>query len=508
VASSLYYLHLNTEEDAQLLADNQGAIAEETEPDEGSQKPVQRKPLPETARVSLDINRQGQTGSGNNSFAPVQAPPRPQGNVQQRLMGPRPLLSDSNSRGPLPGSLSSRPPESAVSTISVGSPKHSVSKRDNIETTKRSTKAFLITIIRRDPSSGAQWNVGTVEGEPQNPEPGPSHSKKPAFDMLVRITTPGYGQFKNFQYNTRSERSNSGAGIASVSNPLPVVNNNAEQSNFPSVSTLGFERDLRMEGLSFWDRTKHKRALSDLPGTRRTYGSGHHDFDSQRNLPSVQSSEGPSDSGVKGYVFTSPWGGRCKFSTGTTGRSLHLQHTLPGPISASSTSEFAQPPVPVSELRFNLPFSNPVKSRTNESGHFSIPRFGHIRNKLSPDKITRPPPPLPPRPRPTSYAARSSSEEDDPPPLPPRPDRYIYTTEPTSERGVLPNSGRRYSSPWAPSEEEARLDLSIGQERAGGGHRGKRAKLGKLIIYDEGFKMLDLVIAANIGVWWSVWETD
>jgi hypothetical protein len=52
------------------------------------------------------------------------------------------------------------------------------------------------------------------------------------------------------------------------------------------------------------------------------------------------------------------------------------------------------------------------------------------------------------------------------------------------------------------------LDLSIGQERAGGGNRGKRAKLGKLIIYDEGFKMLDLIVAANMGVWWSVWGSD
>jgi hypothetical protein len=52
------------------------------------------------------------------------------------------------------------------------------------------------------------------------------------------------------------------------------------------------------------------------------------------------------------------------------------------------------------------------------------------------------------------------------------------------------------------------LDLSLGQEKAGGGNRGKRAKLGKLIIHDEGFKFLDLLVAANIGVWWSVWEPD
>jgi hypothetical protein len=56
-------------------------------------------------------------------------------------------------------------------------------------------------------------------------------------------------------------------------------------------------------------------------------------------------------------------------------------------------------------------------------------------------------------------------------------------------------------------DDDPPLDLSIGQEKAGGGNRGKRAKLGKLVIHHEGFKMLDLVVAANIGIWWSVWES-
>jgi hypothetical protein len=71
----------------------------------------------------------------------------------------------------------------------------------------------------------------------------------------------------------------------------------------------------------------------------------------------------------------------------------------------------------------------------------------------------------------------------------------------------------RHHSPEAHSlssrsenEEDEHLDLSIGREKAGGGNRGKRAKLGKLIIHDEGFKMLDLVVGANMAVWWSVWD--
>lgn len=50
------------------------------------------------------------------------------------------------------------------------------------------------------------------------------------------------------------------------------------------------------------------------------------------------------------------------------------------------------------------------------------------------------------------------------------------------------------------------FDLNLGKEKAGGGNRGKRAKLGKLIIYPDGLKMLDLLIAANMGLWWGTWE--
>lgn len=57
-------------------------------------------------------------------------------------------------------------------------------------------------------------------------------------------------------------------------------------------------------------------------------------------------------------------------------------------------------------------------------------------------------------------------------------------------------------------DEVSPFDVNLGRERAGGGNRGKRAKLGKLIIWGEGLKMLDLVVAANMGVWWGAWERN
>lgn len=50
------------------------------------------------------------------------------------------------------------------------------------------------------------------------------------------------------------------------------------------------------------------------------------------------------------------------------------------------------------------------------------------------------------------------------------------------------------------------MDLSLGQEHAGGGYGGKQAKLGKLIIEDEGLKMLDLLVAANMALYWRAYE--
>lgn len=50
------------------------------------------------------------------------------------------------------------------------------------------------------------------------------------------------------------------------------------------------------------------------------------------------------------------------------------------------------------------------------------------------------------------------------------------------------------------------LYTNVGAEHAGGGRNGREAKLGKLIIYDVGLKMLDLLVASNMGVWWGAWE--
>ena len=189
--------------------------------------------------------------------------------------------------------------------------------------------------------------------------------------------------------------------------------------------------------------------------------------------PSLTTEPGP---GLKprGYAFTSPWDGRCEFRTSSTGRSLKCRHILDpksqkfNPAAVAQAIKDAQAmgrsrgdeltsalagAKPVSELRFNLAVFRPRTEGQGEGGKGKWDPH-HLHGQFS--KFLH----LEPR----------SSDDDD----------WDYDDEP--------------------------MDMSLGKEDAGGGSSGKRAKLGKLIIHDEGLKMLDLVVAANVGVWWTSWE--
>lgn len=162
----------------------------------------------------------------------------------------------------------------------------------------------------------------------------------------------------------------------------------------------------------------------------------------------------------RGYVFYSPWNGRCEFMTGKAGRTLQCRHVLPSygggvynPLVEGSDHEHGDERAdnrrPISELRFSLPSSDLVTERkSTEGGARARDQIQSQFNKM---------------------VAKAQGLED-------------------SDDG------------------DPHLDLSLGREKAGGGNRGKRAKMGKLIIFDEGLKMLDLAVAANVGVWWTTWE--
>lgn len=193
--------------------------------------------------------------------------------------------------------------------------------------------------------------------------------------------------------------------------------------------------------------TDHKKRMSiDF----RKLSKPHRDKTTSQSERGKRSPEGRS-TGIKGYAFYSPWNGTCEFSSGVTGQTLKCKHTPPEPGSQAVT---------VSELRFNLPTSNglgiasPSVPRSPE-GTRSSKRGSCLSSKRGSE---------------STYSEAS--------------DQFLYNNE----------------------DEEEQFDLSLGQERAGGGFGGKQAKLSKLIVEPEGLKMLDLVVAANMGLWWRVYE--
>lgn len=493
------------------------------------EKPLPRKPLPESAKSSLDLSRYSNRGpadleqslpkrkpvSGTSEPQKVTSPTSPS---DRRPLGPRLLLSETSlSRKALPGG-ENRPPLSPYDYVQA--PKTSIesarslrpeeSTQNNRGNGKASAKSFSITLIRRDPSSGAQWNVGTVEGQPIHDSAATRRAKKPFFDMSVHLMTPGYTQFHNRQLTSQAEaeamklqhESNGG-------NSATMLNNH-----------VSFERKVRMGGSSFGERpeTQHKRTRSDFSSKTSSLRGSSEAFALGSPENTTLADDGgsfPTQSHGNGYMFLSPWGGSCQFSTGIGGRSLKCKHYLPTPISAGSASTSTSASI-VSELRFNLPSSGvfnsstpPKSTKTSDTDlkRFSVPKFGNIRDKLASHKER---PRLPPRLDPSSYAAMYPSGDEEAPPSPPRSGfpTYYRRSEDTTRSATAHNHSPKFHPISSPSDDDnsSRLDLSIGREKAGGGNRGKRAKLGKLIIHDEGFKMLDLVVGANMCIWWSVWE--
>ncbi|KAK6435298.1 hypothetical protein LTR95_008515 [Oleoguttula sp. CCFEE 5521] len=283
-----------------------------------------------------------------------------------------------------------------------------------------------LTLIRRDPTVGEQWNVASIL-DPLVEEVSSSTTLDPSLKRKVKrsgaplfldITNSGYLQFVAPPAD-RTKSRNSTSTTSTEDAPPPEGT---------------FRRRLYMPGSKYADHRYSHGGISSLqvPGTQ-----------DERPPPIM-------DRRSKLYSFLSPWDGRCEFSTSAGGTSLRCRHVLPSSAGV----------LDVSELRFNLPSSSrsvpAVTSKAEKRGSY----FSMHQRLRSEDSWAGAP-----SPRITPGAAYDDAEG-----------------------------------------AESRLDLSLGQERAGGGFGGKQAKLGKLIIHPGGLVMLDLVVAANMGLWWRAWE--
>lgn len=370
---------------------------------------------------------------------------------------------------------------------------------------------FSLTLIRRDPVSGNQWNVGkvssfqTAAAAAASALP-PASTADPADGQPkidVRLDNSGYAKFRGMPTQASIDALRSTSAISLPPPPRPDDPPKTER-----MVEHGFARQVVMSYSKSWaTNLKHAfrrrdRPRSSVPGPDAHHppddlplppppGAHHHHsrHGSAASATSVESwasgagaaadGDAAGDSSppqplvtrpgpglrAKGYVFASPWDGRCEFRTGNAGRSLKCRHVLlhPGGGNGGGSGlgggggavggggmghEGASGARPVSELRFNLPSGDLFPSAGNGS------HSRHLHDQFD---------------------------------------------------GLLKQLGHRHRD-GVDEDEGDPLDLTLGREKAGGGNRGKRAKLGKLIIHDEGLKMMDLVVAANVGVWWVAWE--
>ncbi|KAH8819644.1 hypothetical protein F5884DRAFT_718179 [Xylogone sp. PMI_703] len=466
VLSSLYFFHLDTEDDARLLKVNENEPIIEDPPPAHINGVPPRKPLPPSARSSLEVSRhlepsfQSTTSITERNSRTYQTNP-------QRPLGPRPLTVNASTSNPEMGHSDSRPlPQTHVtdSTYMPSSARQSDPPgvyAGDLSSNSEALNPFSITVFRRDPSSGGQWNVAKIVGQAltrsNDGETKSRNSKKRSyFTFSISLATPGYNKFQ--ESNTIPRQ----IGDRSHEKFLPlgyVLDHNVGYR-------VNFHRQVDME----WSSPKshaapsHSRDLSDAPA----FNTSHTKLSSHSPAESSDKKIRP-----KGYAFTSPWGSRCTFSTSTSGRSLKCFHTLGSPAGMNNPN--ASPSsIEVSELRFDLPLHGLFKSAASSAAEFEHFMKEHRRSRSSPD----------------------SGDNQ-------------FSTSRTTPHGREPHDKARGNSfTHRLSSDEERLDLSLGQEKAGGGIKGDRPKHGKLIIYDQGFKMLDLAVAANMAIFWSVWKGE
>ncbi|CAG8152716.1 unnamed protein product [Penicillium nalgiovense] len=409
----------------------------------------------------------------------------------------------------------------------LGSPGQSPNRHRNAHDPPNNA-GFHITLIRRDPTSGTQWNVATI-----------STPRMDRNAVDIEISTPGYNRFagSNEMPSLSSLAANLPTGIGRLPNSVIAQSLAAEQPKEQPTGPRKFHRQLCVS-----------KPFDDSVATDSSNG---------------HNPDGPSSSKLKSgyYVFTSPWNGTCTFTNSVNGRSLKCKHMIPTPggfIPPNGEAE-APPAVTVAELRFNTPFQaanlnyhayhaihkphpnhlspftqsqmqipslsrpngNPNDNNPNPDGgplhpsstnnnSFAAAKRNSLSQFLNPNNYTRPrahtgpgstppPPTSPPADshanfNPSTLLRRTSM----------RTPRFARQSElhPGSQSHSHRSTSNSSGGDLDYDSDEDRLDFSLARENAGGGLRGKSAKLGKLVIEDEGIKMLDLVVAACMAVWW------
>ncbi|MCJ1308690.1 hypothetical protein MMC25_002344 [Agyrium rufum] len=327
------------------------------------------------------------------------------------------------------------------------------------ESEEDDAEPLSITIIRRNPSTGEQWNIGKIRTLDTILPNDTTGSGLTANVLAFDLTQPGYSKFvqKRTRYDDSSEDDFVEQEDTSVAN-MRSPNILATESPFTRHIRLPPSRPLQIKAPS--PRRRHFGSSLDAGRPGLPHRDPSHTSPPDITMATSTNLTTPSNP----YTFLSPWNTTCTLSTGATGRALKCKHQLPLPTPSAGISHLGPPSplaVPLSELRFNLPRSSqrPLFRKSAHSAPIITPQFPRRSQNES------------------TYSSESDNAEEE--------EDYFDGGHGMAGTGL-----------------DTRMDLSLGQERAGGGSGGKRAKLGKIIIEREGLKMLDFVVMANLGVWW------
>lgn len=471
IQSSLYYLHVETPDD-EVVRQSVEAERRASQENQPPVTPIQRKPLPPTSFANYPPSRRPPTppksyphyqplgangdtqydrfaARGNNvrltadnTARPLGARPMPSAqNPSPRSQDPNFGEETAHTTEPLNLEIPERPALTKVQSH------HSYQEHTNTSPTVDNQTCFNVTVIRRDPTSGAQWNVGSIRVGTRK------HHLAPLAPVQVNLIAPGYSRF--------AATPDSASPQAQILEPHSADTSPTSSKHF--TRHVGF-RDPPQES---------RTSLQDVRTRSNSFTSG----------PGINGANNKKPRQI--YCFTSPWQGTCIFSNGVDGKSLKVRHSL----AAHQATEQEQGNG-VAELRLNLPWS---VLKLKDTNRHSVPEpetlpISQLLGSSKKDKFRR-----------SMQHFRSDSKQFL---------RELRDGKTPSEELASPPAPPPTLPPRRPPQDEEindeyRLSLRLGREKAGGGFKGNSAKLGKLILDDEGLKMGDLVVACCMGVFWQ-----
>ncbi|KAH8151560.1 uncharacterized protein LAJ45_04181 [Morchella importuna] len=265
-----------------------------------------------------------------------------------------------------------------------------------------------MTIVRRDPASGAQWNVAKVSQLPPVPDNDDASNND---RIMLEITAEGYDKFlppakppfhpppstqgvssegpdltwQDFAYRTEAEEREAWEArrrgqLRRESSQFGMNDWMIDDDQPLEEVDRVFRRVMSLEGVGFWKRVKgigHHRKSKSHDGNGSNGSSG----DGEKAGPRKEKAK------KRGYVFQGLWGagadgglGRCGFKDEAAGKFLKCKYYPPDINSTAQRSSL------LSVIEFKPPSTTVMSS--SSSGRHRTPSPSTDINSAAPESIT------------------------------------------------------------------------------------------------------------------------